>query len=169
MRTWLSIGLMCALPLIVAIFIAVTHLAPPPGQGSAFLSAVLDDGQLYPAAALALVLPVFLPVAVAVVAGDSIAGEASAGTLRYLLTRPVGRTRLLVAKLVAVIAFTMLAVIAVTVTSYATGVLILGPSRAAAVGTAPGGLSGSSRRAPAARPRPGCSPARPSRHCPARR
>jgi ABC-2 type transport system permease protein len=141
LRTWISIGLICALPLVVAIFIAVTHLAPPPGQGSAFLSAVLDEGQLYPAAALALVLPVFLPVAVAVVAGDSIAGEASAGTLRYLLARPVGRTRLLVAKLVAVITFAVLAVVAVTVTSYATGVLILGPSRAAAVGTTPGGLA----------------------------
>ena len=136
-RTWFSIALMCALPLVVAIFIAVTHLAPPPGQGSAFLSAVLDNGQLYPAAALALVLPVFLPVAVAVVAGDSIAGEASAGTLRYLLARPVGRTKLLVAKLVAVVTFTLAAVIAVTVTSYATGVLILGPSRASAVGFAP--------------------------------
>jgi ABC-2 type transport system permease protein len=142
-RTWFSIALICALPLIVAIFIAVTHLAPPPGQGSAFLSAVLDDGQLYPAAALALVLPVFLPVAVAVVAGDSVAGEASAGTLRYLLARPVGRTRLLVAKLVAVVVFTLAAVIAVTVTSYATGVLILGPSRASAVGFTPGGTSGS--------------------------
>jgi len=142
LRTWVSIGLICALPLVVAIFIAVTHLAPPPGQGSAFLSAVLHHGQLYPAAALALVLPVFLPVAVAVMAGDSVAGEASAGTLRYLLARPVGRTRLLVAKLVAVITFTLLAVIAVTITSYATGVLILGPSRAAAVGTPPGGISG---------------------------
>jgi ABC-2 type transport system permease protein len=143
LRTWVAIGLICGLPLAVAIFIAVTHLAPPPGQGSAFLSAVLDDGQLYPAAALALVLPVFLPVAVAVMAGDSIAGEASTGTLRYLLARPVGRTRLLVAKLAAVITFTMLAVVAVAVTSYATGVLILGPSRAAAVGTPPGGISGS--------------------------
>lgn len=137
-RTWVSIGLICALPLVVAIFIAVTHLAPPPGQGSAFLSAVLNEGQLYPAAALALVLPVFLPVAVAVMAGDSIAGEASTGTLRYLLARPVGRTRLLVAKLVAVITFTLLAIIAVAITSLATGVLILGPSRAAAVGFAPG-------------------------------
>jgi ABC-2 type transport system permease protein len=143
LRTWMSVALICALPLLVAIFIAVTHLAPPPGQGSAFLSAVLDNGQLYPAAALALVLPVFLPVAVAVVAGDSIAGEASTGTLRYLLARPVGRTRLLMAKLVSVITFVLLAVITVTVTSYATGVLILGPSRAAAVGTTPGGLSGS--------------------------
>jgi ABC-2 type transport system permease protein len=143
LRTWMSIGLICALPLVVAIFIAVTHLEPPPGSGSAFLSAVLNEGQLYPAAALALVLPVFLPVAVAVVAGESVAGEASAGTLRYLLARPVGRTRLLVAKLASVTAFTTLAVVAVTVTSYATGVLILGPSRAAAVGTSPGGITGS--------------------------
>ena len=142
-RTWMSIATICALPLVVAIFIAVTHLEPPPGQGSAFLSAVLNEGQLYPAAALALVLPVFLPVAVAFIAGDSIAGEASAGTLRYLLARPVGRTKLLIAKLVSITAFTTLSVVAVTVTSYATGVLILGPSRAAAVGVAPGGISSS--------------------------
>ena len=78
-RTWISVVLTCALPFVVAVFITITHLTPPPGQGSAFLSAVLQDGALYPAAALALVLPVFLPVAVAVVAGDSIAGEAATG------------------------------------------------------------------------------------------
>ncbi len=138
-RTWISVVLTCALPFLVAIFIMITHLAPPPGQGSAFLSAVLQNGELYPAAALALVLPVFLPVAVAVVAGDSIAGEASTGTLRYLLVRPVGRTRLLVAKLVSVIVYVLLVVLAVTVTAYATGVFLLGPSQAAAVGQPPGG------------------------------
>jgi ABC-2 type transport system permease protein len=148
-RTWISVVLTCALPFVVAVFITVTHLVPPPGQGSAFLSAVLQNGQLYPAAALALVLPVFLPVAVAVVAGDSIAGEATAGTLRYLLVRPVGRTRLLVAKLVSVIAYVLLVVLAVTFTAYATGVFLLGPSEAAAVGQAPGaGVPGGAAGAP---------------------
>jgi ABC-2 type transport system permease protein len=137
-RTWISVVLTCALPFMVAVFITVTHLVPPPGQGSAFLSAVLQDGALYPAAALALVLPVFLPVAVAVVAGDSIAGEATGGTLRYLLVRPVGRTRLLVAKLVSVTVYVLLVVLAVTFTAYATGVFLLGPSEAAAVGQVPG-------------------------------
>jgi ABC-2 type transport system permease protein len=141
-RTWISMVLTCALPFVVAIFITITHLAPPPGQGSAFLSAVLQDGALYPAAALALVLPVFLPVAVAVVAGDSIAGEAAGGTLRYLLVRPVGRTRLLMAKLISVTAYVLSVVLAVTFTAYATGVFLLGPSRAAAVGQAPGGGAG---------------------------
>jgi ABC-2 type transport system permease protein len=138
-RTWISIALLCALPVAVAIFIAVTHLAPPPGQGAAFLSAVVQDGSLFPAAALALVLPVFLPVAVALVAGDSIAGEATAGTLRYLLIRPVGRTRLLAAKLVTVIAYVLLAVIAVTLTSYITGVALFGSAPPEAVGR-PGSL-----------------------------
>ncbi len=141
-RTWISVVLTCALPFMVAVFITVTHLAPPPGQGSAFLSAVLQDGALYPAAALALVLPVFLPVAVAVVAGDSIAGEATGGTLRYLLVRPVGRTRLLVAKLISVIVYVLVVVLAVTFTAYATGVFLLGPSRATAVGQTPGGVAG---------------------------
>ncbi|MBV9206096.1 MAG: ABC transporter permease [Actinobacteria bacterium] len=141
-RTWISVMLTCALPFVVAVFITVTHLVPPPGQGSAFLSAVLQNGALYPAAALALVLPVFLPVATAVVAGDSIAGEAVTGTLRYLLVRPVGRTRLLVAKLISVVVYVLLMVLAVTFTAYATGVFLLGPSQAAAVGQVPPGGAG---------------------------
>jgi len=120
-RTWVSIALLCLLPSIVAIFLAVSDVAPRPGEGPAFLSAVLSNGALYPAAALAIVLPLFLPVAVAVVAGDSIAGEASAGTLRYLLVRPVGRTRLLAAKLATVVVFTLLAVLAVAGVAYVLG------------------------------------------------
>ena len=105
--------------MLVAVFVAVTHLAPPPGQGPALLSAVLSSGSLFPAAALAIVLPIFLPVAVAVVAGDSIAGEAGSGMLRYLLARPVGRTRLLAAKLVALMVYMLAAVVLVAVTAYA--------------------------------------------------
>jgi ABC-2 type transport system permease protein len=125
-RSWVSIGLLCGLPVIVAVFVAVTHLVPPPGQGPTLLSAVLSNGSLYPAAALAIVLPIFLPVAVAVVAGDAIAGEAGSGMLRYLLARPVGRTRLLVAKLIALVIYTLTAVVAVAVTAYITGKLLFG-------------------------------------------
>jgi ABC-2 type transport system permease protein len=127
-RTWVSLALLCLLPTVVAVFLAVSRIAPRPGEGPAFLSAVLADGQLYPAAALGIVLPIFLPVSVAVVAGDSIAGEASTGTLRYLLARAVGRTRLLVAKLAAVIVYTLLAVVAVAVTGYVVGVQLFGTS-----------------------------------------
>lgn len=123
-RTYVTVALLCALPLIVAIFLATTPVPPPPGQGGAFLSAVLSNGSLYPAAAMALIMPVFLPVSVAVLAGDSVAGEASAGTLRYLLIRPVGRTRLLVAKLVAMVAFVLFAICMVVLTAYLTGITL---------------------------------------------
>jgi ABC-2 type transport system permease protein len=133
-RTWISIALLCALPIVVAAFVAVRHLAPAPGTGPAFLSAVLNDGALYPAAAMAMVVPVFLPIAVAVLAGDSVAGEAAGGTLRYLLIRPVGRTRLLVAKLITVTVFVLMAVVAVVATSFVTGAALFGLGSPAAVG-----------------------------------
>lgn len=125
-RAWVSILLLCALPTLVAVFLAVSGVGPRPGEGPTFLAAVLGNGALYPAAALGIVLPVFLPVAVAVVAGDAVAGEAAAGTLRYLLVRPVGRTRLLVSKLVSVVLFVLVAVTAVAVSAYVVGTSLLG-------------------------------------------
>lgn len=125
-RTWVTILLIDALPTLVAVLLSITELAPRPGTGPAFLSAVLTDGTLFPLAALALVLPLFLPVAVALTAGEAIAGEAQQGTLRYILVRPVGRTRLLVAKMVSVIAFVVITVLVVAVTAYVVGMLLLG-------------------------------------------
>jgi ABC-2 type transport system permease protein len=125
-RSWVAIALLCLLPAVVAVFVAVTHVVPPPGQGPTLLSTVLSNGSLFPAAALAIVLPIFLPVAVAVVAGDAVAGEASSGMLRYLLARPVGRTRLLVAKLISLVVFVLAAVIAVALTAYLTGRILFG-------------------------------------------
>jgi ABC-2 type transport system permease protein len=125
-RTWVTIAMLNLLPTFVAVLLAVTEVGPRPGEGPAFLSAVLTDGRLFPLAALAMVLPLFMPIAVAVVAGDAIAGEAQGGTLRYLLTRPVGRTHLLVAKLVSVLAFVLLAVLVVAAVGYVVGRTLLG-------------------------------------------
>jgi ABC-2 type transport system permease protein len=125
-RTWLIIGMLIALPTLVAVLLAITDLGPRPGTGPPFLSAVLSDGTLFPLAALGVVLPLLLPIAVAVLGGEAIAGESQTGTLRYLLVRPVGRTQLLLAKLVTVVAFVLLAVLIVAAVSYAEGRLLLG-------------------------------------------
>jgi ABC-2 type transport system permease protein len=125
-RTWVTIGVIDLLPSLVAVLLALTDLGPRPGTGPAFLSAVLADGALFPLAAIAIILPLFLPAAVAITAGDSIAGEAQQGTLRYVLIRPVGRTRLLVAKLVAVMGFVLVTLLVVAVTAYVLGVVLLG-------------------------------------------
>src|SRR5919204_2686801 len=125
-RTWVTVALLAGLPTVVAVFLKVTGIGPRPGEGPAFLAEVLDNGTLFPAAALALILPVFLPVAVSVVAGDAVAGEASVGTLRYLLVRPVGRTRLLVVKLLVTIVFVFLAVLAVAAVGFVVGASFFG-------------------------------------------
>jgi len=140
-RTWVTVGLLNALPVLVAVLLAWTDLAPRPGEGPVFLSAVLTNGTLYPLAALAIVLPLFLPIAVSVVAGEAVAGEAQAGTLRYLLVRPAGRTRLLVAKLVAVIAFVVVTVLVVAVVGYLVGQVLFEAQPAAGGGTALSGTS----------------------------
>ncbi len=140
-RTWVTILLLNALPTLVAVLLAVTDLAPRPGSGPAFLSAVLASGTLFPLAALAIILPLFLPIAVAVIAGDAVAGEAQTGTLRYLLVRPVGRTRLLVAKLISVVAFVLLAVVIVATTAYVVGSLLLGDQPLAAATTSVSGTT----------------------------
>ncbi|HEX3929936.1 MAG TPA: ABC transporter permease [Nocardioides sp.] len=125
-RTWVTVAVIDALPSLVAVLLATTDIGPRPGSGPAFLSAVLSDGSLYPLAAIAMVLPLFLPAAIAIVGGDSVAGEAQQGTLRYVLVRPVGRTRLLVAKLVSVMAFALLSLLVVAATAFVLGTLLLG-------------------------------------------
>ena len=139
-RTWVTIALLNLLPLIVAILLVVTKLAPRPGQGPLFLSTVLTNGTLFPLAALAIVLPLFLPIAVAVVAADSVAGEAQTGTLRYLLARPAGRTRLLVAKLVAVLVFVLVTVVIVALVGYVIGTTMFDTQPL----TGPGSIGGTS-------------------------
>ena len=124
--TWVTIGALNALPTLVAVLLALTNLGPRPGTGPPFLSAVLTDGTLFPLAALGIVLPLFLPVAVAVVGGDAIAGEVQSDTLRYLLVRPVSRARLLVAKLTSIVVFVMLATLVVALVAYVEGKLLLG-------------------------------------------
>src|SRR3954467_5937771 len=81
---------MLAFLTVVPIFIgiAVKISAPPHGEGPPFTSQLTSNGVFLTFTALTVCLPVFLPLAAAVVAGDAIAGEANAGTLRGLLTLP---------------------------------------------------------------------------------
>ena len=92
-----------AVPILIGVAVKIS--APRGGEGPAFIGQITSNGLFLAFAALTLCLPVFLPVAVAVVAGDAVAGEANTGTLRYLLTVPVSRTRLLLVKTAGVIAF----------------------------------------------------------------
>ena len=67
-----------------------------------------------------------VPILIALVTGDLVSGEAQAGTMRLLLTRPVGRLRLLTAKYLAGLLYTALVVAFLAVTSWGMGRLCFG-------------------------------------------
>jgi ABC-2 type transport system permease protein len=114
----------CALvPIGIAIAVRFSG-GPGGGEGPTFLNQVTDNGVFAALAALTITLPVFLPLAVAVVAGDTIAGEAGLGTLRYLLVRPSGRNRLLAAKAATVAVFCIVAAVTVAVSGLAIGAIL---------------------------------------------
>jgi len=93
----------------------------PGSGGAAFFNQLAGNGVFLSFIALSLLLILVLPVVVAVVAGDSIAGEAGYGTLRYLLTVPAGRTRLLVVKYATIVVWCMAAVFIVSAVALVVG------------------------------------------------
>ena len=85
--------------------IAIRAAAPAAGDGPPFMTQVTQNGLFLGLASVVVALPLFLPLAISVVAGESLAGEASTGTLRNVLVVPAGRTRLLGVKYAGVAAF----------------------------------------------------------------
>ncbi|MEU8601023.1 ABC transporter permease [Streptomyces parvulus] len=126
-RTLALLGVLAAVPVLVGIAVKIETGDGPSGgggEGPAFISQISNNGLFLVFTALAATLPFFLPMAVGVVAGDAIAGESSAGTLRYLLVAPSGRTRLLLTKYAAVMAFCLAATLVVAVSALAVGALL---------------------------------------------
>ncbi|MFI6344701.1 ABC transporter permease [Streptomyces sp. NPDC050560] len=128
-RTLALLGVLAVVPVLVGVAVKVEtgdggSFGGPEGAGPPFISQVTNNGLFLVFTALAATLPFFLPMAVSVVAGDSVAGESSGGTLRYLLVAPAGRTRLLAVKFVTAVVFCLVATLVVAVFALAAGALL---------------------------------------------
>lgn len=122
-----NLALLAVLAIVpIGIGIAVRLSTPRGGEGPAFLGQVTGNGLFLVFTSLTVSLPFFLPLVVGAVAGDSIAGEAGTGTLRYLLTVPVTRGRLLAVKTLGVATYTALAVALIAVTGLVVGAALFG-------------------------------------------
>jgi len=71
-------------------------------------------------------LLVHVPLLVALVAGDLVAGEANMGTLRLLLTKPVGRTQLMLVKFTAAVIYTLMLLIWMAILALLLSILFFG-------------------------------------------
>src|SRR6266496_2402666 len=105
-RNLALLAVLAAIPVLIGVALKLsTGGGRGDGQGPAFIAEVAGNGVFLALTSLTVLLTLVLPLAVAVVAGDSVAGEAGHGTLRYLLTVPAGRTRLLGIKYTALVIF----------------------------------------------------------------
>src|SRR4051812_178529 len=121
------LAVLAAIPVLLAIAIKVSSDGGGGGGGGpGFFEAITSNGLFVAFAALAAELPLFLPLAVAAASGDAIAGEANQGTLRYLLTIPAGRTRLLFVKYAAVVIFGLAATSLVALAGVVAGLALFG-------------------------------------------
>jgi len=132
-RRWRNLallGVLVVLPVVLGIGLRVS--TPDGGGGgpnASFFAQLAGNGVFLSFLALTILLTLVLPLVIAVVAGDSVAGEGGLGTLRYLLTVPAGRTRLLSVKYVAVVIFGLAACLLVSAVSLIMGAILfpIGP------------------------------------------
>ncbi|MEI2766878.1 MAG: ABC transporter permease subunit [Dermatophilaceae bacterium] len=125
-RNQMGLLVLAAVPVLIAV---ATRMSSRSGGGG-FFGSITDNGLFVAVAALTVEIPMFLPLAMSMLAGDAIAGEANQGTLRYLLTVPVSRTRLLFVKYLALVVggFWGLAVVVGTGLAVGVGVFGAGPA-----------------------------------------
>jgi ABC-2 type transport system permease protein len=120
-----NIALLAVLSLApILLGVAVRVSAPSNGDGPPFIGQITENGLFLAFTSLVVTLPLFLPLAVSVVSGEAVAGEAATGSLRNLLVVPVGRTRLLVVKYVGIAAFAVVAALTVFLVGTVVGLIL---------------------------------------------
>ena len=112
------------IPIALATAVDLSSSTIPAGEGPPFLDRVSQNGFFVGFTAMIVAIPLFLPLTISVIAGDTIAGEASTGTLRYLLIAPVSRLRLLLVKFVGASAFAFAAAFTLLISGLAIGAIL---------------------------------------------
>jgi ABC-2 type transport system permease protein len=125
LRTYLLLGLMIVIPVIMTVALKV---GGPQGdrRESDFFNLATGSGLNMPLAALTAMGGFLLPLVVLVFAGGAIAEEASWGSLRYLLLRPVSRGRLLLSKLTVAAVLALVATLLITLSALVAGIIAFG-------------------------------------------
>ncbi len=123
-RTWAMLFTISLIPIFLAIAVSLSGSTVPPGEGPPFLDRVSQNGLFVGFTAMVLAIPFFLPLTISVVAGDTVAGEANTGTLRYLLIAPLSRTKLLLVKFIGASAFALAATFTLMLSGIIIGVIL---------------------------------------------
>ncbi|MDM4782991.1 MULTISPECIES: ABC transporter permease subunit [unclassified Micromonospora] len=127
-RTQLALGFMVLLPLIILVAFQFDSGDDDGGRGefSSLADLATSGGLNFTLFSILVSASFLLVVVVALFCGDTVASEASWGSLRYLLAVPVPRARLLAVKLVVALAYSGLALLLLAGTALLAGTLRYG-------------------------------------------
>jgi ABC-2 type transport system permease protein len=125
-RTLVIALLLVGLPTLIVVAIHSRGNRPERDNGEGLFLLARQSGLLIPAAVLSAMSGFLLIVIAGTFAGDSVAGDAAWGNLRYLLMRPVARGRLLLAKAFVAGVLIWTATILVALAGLLAGVLLFG-------------------------------------------
>jgi ABC-2 type transport system permease protein len=144
-RTQMAMGFMILLPLIILLAFQFPSNSSSNSSGAGEFSSLIDlataGGLNFTLFSIFVSASFLLVVVVALFFGDTVASEASWGSLRYLLAIPVPRARLLAVKLVVALAHSGLALILLAATALLAGTLRYGwgPLRSTVAAQIPAG------------------------------
>jgi len=127
--TQLALGFMALLPVIILLAFEFGGDGDDDNGGGAFSSLVdlaTSGGLNFALFSIFVSAGFLLVVVVALFCGDTVASEASWGSLRYLLAVPVPRARLLGVKLIVALAYSLLALLTLVGTALLIGTLRYG-------------------------------------------
>ena len=131
-RTWACLAMLAAVPIIITI----SSYVDPPRERRFDLNLftiLTSSGINVGVISLVVMGQFFLVVVVAAFAGESVSGEATWGTLRYLLVRPVTRVRLVMAKLTVAYVLTLIAILVIVGAGLIAGTIAFGWHDATAI------------------------------------
>lgn len=130
-RTYISFAAVTALVVIIQLGLKI--------DGNAYIEFMLRDlavsfdvqgnvlnGYLVCFIILQLLL-VHVPLLITLIAGDLISGEANMGTLRLLLSKPISRTEVVIAKFMAAAVYTLLLLVWMAILALFVSLLVFGP------------------------------------------
>jgi ABC-2 type transport system permease protein len=146
-RTQLSLGFMVLLPLVILLAFefggASNGGGGDRGQFAALADIAKSGGLNFALFTLLVSASFLLVVVVALFCGDTVASEASWGSLRYLLAVPVPRARLLGSKLLVSLFYSLVSLIVLTGVALLAGTLRYGwhPLRTTVAGDIPAGTA----------------------------
>lgn len=125
-KTWGTLAVMAAIPVLLTVVIGVWAPDTPERIGNWISVRTEVSGLAMPLVALNAMVLFLLPLGVALFAAETVAGDRSWGSLRYLLARPVTRARILCSKTVVAAGWSVATVLVAVAVSTVAGLAAFG-------------------------------------------